>query len=306
MANYNPNTYFDRFISGNQKPKLGIAISTYSEVNTDSKRYEIIQKSFDSLISAILKYSDELYVFIVVDGSVPEIHNKLIEDFVKKCEYEYSRNQEQNQERNQEQEQKTNFHINVVKRVENGGVAKTKNTCIKLLLENKIDIGFLADDDLLYGEDCFSKYLEFIIKSRCHHLIACYPHPQVHPNWEQMGYVLTMNNGQIVRKHSGGVGYFLSITPQLIEKVGYFRILPGKFGFEHFNFTKRAIYHKMIPFPFDIDESVKYVEHIGFWPIAENLYGKCHSITNQTKVREVGKNKQVWKNNLWYRDPLIE
>ena len=298
MANYNPNTYFDRFISGNQKPKLGIAISTYSEINTDSKRYEIIQKSFDSLISAILKYSDQLYVFIVVDGPVPEIHDKLIEDFVKKCEYEYSRNQEQNQ--------KTNFHINVVKRVENGGVAKTKNTCIKLLLENKIDIGFLADDDLLYGGDCFSKYLEFIIKSRCHHLIACYPHPKVHPNWEQMGYILTMNNGQVVRKHSGGVGYFLSITPELIEKVGYFRILPGKFGFEHFNFTKRAIYHKMIPFPFDIDESVKYVEHIGFWPIAENLYGKCHSITNQTKDREVGKNKQIWKNNLWYRDPLIE
>ena len=62
----------------------------------------------------------------------------------------------------------------------------------------------------------------------------------------------------------------------------------------------------MIPFPFDIDESVKYVEHIGFWPIAENLYGKCHSITNQTKDREVGKNKRVWKNNLWYCDPLIE
>ena len=27
----------------------------------------------------------------------------------------------------------------------------------------------------------------------------------------------------------------------------------------------------MANFHFDIDESVNYVEHIGFWPIAENL-----------------------------------
>ena len=66
MTNYNPNTYFDKFITGNQKPKLGIAISTYSEANTDSKRYEIIQRSFDSLLNAISHYYEELYIFIVV------------------------------------------------------------------------------------------------------------------------------------------------------------------------------------------------------------------------------------------------
>ena len=75
MANYNPNTYFDRFISGNQKPKLGIAISTYSEVNTDSKRYEIIQKVIE-----IKKYKSYLEIGCFKNETFDKINNSIFDD----------------------------------------------------------------------------------------------------------------------------------------------------------------------------------------------------------------------------------
>ena len=240
--------------------KVGLAISTYSEEHTEKKRYEIIKKSLDSLEQILKTNKINIYVVIVVDGNIPDIHNKLLH----------------------------NYNFNIYRREENGGVAKTKNTCIRLLKEQYVDIGYLADDDILYKENCFDVYTDFICKTKCHHLIACYPDPIVHPKhtWNKLNYILDTYQGEKIRKHTGNVGYFLSFTPELIEKIGYFRVLPNKFGSEHINFSKRALQMKMIPFHYDINDSVKYVEHIGFWPIAENLYGKCHSISksNQKKM----------------------
>ena len=240
--------------------KIGLAISTYSERNTEKKRYEIIERSLNSLRD-ILK-NKEIYVVIVVDGEIPEVHNELLKKY--------------------------NFEI--YRREKNGGVAKTKNTCIRLLMEKKIDIGFLADDDVLFKNNCFEIYKKFIYNTNCHHLISCYPHPEVHPveTWDKLNYKLEKYKGELIRKHNGGVGYFLSFTRELINKIGYFTVLPQKFGSEHVNFSKRVISMNMAKFHFDIDKSVNYVEHIGFWPLAENLYGKCHSIskTNQKKCSE--------------------
>ena len=184
------------------------------------------------------------------------------------------------------------YDFNIYYRPENGGVAKAKNTSIRLLLEQNIDIGFLADDDVLYKNNCFDVYSKFICNTECHHLIACYPHPQVHPDWNKMNYILDNYKGEKIRKHGGGVGYFLSFTPELINKVGYFKVLPGKFGLEHINFSKRVISMKMSEFHFDMDNSVEYIEHIGFWPISENLYGKCHSISKTNQVKYTQQNKQ--------------
>ena len=104
--------------------KIGIAISTYTEENTDKDRYVIIDKSLNSLQQILNKCNLNVYVIIVVDGEVPLIHNQILEK----------------------------FNFNIYRRKENGGVARTKNTSIRLLLEQKIDIGYLADDDLLYRE----------------------------------------------------------------------------------------------------------------------------------------------------------
>ena len=143
----------------------------------------------------------------------------------------------------------------------------------------------------MYKLDCLDRYVDTILKGQIHHMSYCQMNPIVHPKstWENRGYIVKYINQQAVMNHKGrGVGCLLTFTPELINKIGYFRVLPQKFGSEHVNFSKRVISMNMAKFHFDIDKSVNYVEHIGFWPLAENLYGKCHSIskTNQKKCSE--------------------
>jgi len=258
--------------------KIGIAISTFTEEDTEELRYEIIERSLKSLKEVEKETKINTYIVIVIDGKVPKKHYDLL----------------------------NKYDFNIYKRKENGGVAKTKNTCIKLLLEQNVDIGFLADDDLLYKNNCLEKYTNFIYKTQCHHLIASYPHPKVHPDWNKMNYILDNYKGEKIRRHGGGVGYFLSFTPKLIEKIGYFKILPGKFGSEHINFSKRVIKMGIADFHFDIDNSVDYVEHIGFWPLAENLYGKCHSISKKNQKKSSQLNKKYVNLDLDKKIELVE
>ena len=156
------NTYFDKFNNSSHRPKVGVAISTYTEEQTESKRLNIIKKSLDSLKTVVSKYCLPIYVVIVVDGPIPNKHNDIL----------------------------SKYNFNIYRRSNNGGVSRTKNTCIRLLLEQNVDIGFLADDDLLYKNNCFDVYTNFICKTECHHLIACYPHKIVHPDWDKMNYIL--------------------------------------------------------------------------------------------------------------------
>ena len=261
--------------------KIGIAISTFSNLKTDEKRYEIIEKSLTSLYEIVKNTKLDVYVVVVVDGKVPEIHEKILKKF--------------------------NFDIFI--RPENGGVAKTKNSSIRLLLDKNIDIGFLADDDVLYKESCLEKYCEVILKGKIHHIGFCQMHPLVHPEneWKKMGYIKVNFNGQNIMKHSGGgVGCWLSFTPELIKKIGYFKVMEGKYGYEHINFTYRCIHHKMIPHGCDIIEPLKYMDHIGFEPVGYNKFNKSHSIDEKTRKEENFKNKKNWKNNLDRFVELIE
>jgi len=258
--------------------KIGIAISTYTDEGTEPKRYEIIERSLNSLRDTLKDTIVNTYVVIVVDGPIPEKHNILLK----------------------------NYDFPIYYRPKNGGVARTKNTCIRLLLEKDIDIGFLADDDLLYKSNGIDIYTRFICKTQCPHLIACYPHKIVHPDWNAMNYIADTYKGEKIRRHGGGVGYFLSFTPELIKQIGYFRILPGKFGSEHINFSKRVKHMGIMDFYFDIDESVNYVEHIGFWPVAYNNYGKCHSISNNNVKLSSKKNKAYVNLDLDKYIPCIE
>ena len=267
------NTYFDKFNNSSHQPKVGVAISTYTEEKTESKRLTIIKKSLDSLKTVVSKSNLPVYVILVVDGPVPQRHLDLLKQY--------------------------NFNIHI--KTENKGVACAKNTSIRLLLEQNIDIGFLMDDDVLYQESCFKKYCDYIIRGKIHHMGFCYPDPIVHPKseWNKMGYIKDKINGVSVMRHGGGgVGCLLTFTPELIKKIGYFKVLPGKYGYEHINFTHRCVHHKVIPFPNDFEDSYKYIKHLGFEPEGYNKYNKCHSISEKTRLKENNKNKYLWKNNF--------
>ena len=253
--------------------KIGIAISTYSEEKTDQSRYAIIEKSLHSLQNILKTCPLNVYVVLVVDGPIPQKHTQILNKF--------------------------DFPIHQKK--VNGGVARAKNTSIRLLLEQNIDLGFLADDDVLYKPNCIEKYVNVIQKGNIHHIGFCQMHPLVHPKneWKKFGYIKTLVNDVEVMKHGGGgVGCWLSFTPELIKKIGYFKVMEGKYGYEHINFTHRCIHHKMIPHAIDIVDPFSYMDHIGFEPIGYNTFKKSHSISEETRICENQKNKNVWNKNL--------
>lgn len=266
--------------------KVGIAISTYTEKGTNPSRYDIIDRSFKSLVY----YLDhtlmiDCFAIIVVDGPIPEKHQAIIDKY------------------------STNQFINVHYRKENGGVARTKNTSIRLLMEQKVDYGFLMDDDVLYKDSCFDMYVDAMIHTGFQHMSYCQMPELVHPKeeWKQMGYYEVKKNNYPIMKHGGhGVGCLLSFTPQLINKIGYFKVMKGKYGYEHINFTYRAIHQGVIPFVSDILESNRYIEHIGFEPIGYNKFNKSHSISDKYRKSENAKNKNEWRQGLDNKEPCIE
>lgn len=253
--------------------KIGIAISTFTEEKTNIKRYDIIDRSLVSLTKIINETKLNVYIVIVVDGYIPKKHNDIL----------------------------SKYNFNIYRRQCNGGVARTKNTSIRLLLEQNIDIGFLADDDVLYKTRCLEKYCSTILKGSIHHIGYCQIHPIVHPKneWKKMGYIqTTYNNEPIMRHGGGGVGCWLSFTPKLIEKIGYFKVMKGKYGYEHINFTHRCISQNIIPFAMDIIDPIRFIDHIGFEPVGYNKFNKSHSISEQYRINENKKNKNDWKKDL--------
>ena len=261
--------------------KVGLAISTYTEDNTDDLRYSIIDKSLKSLQEQIKKTKVNIYVVIVIDGKIPQRHIDIL----------------------------NKYDFNTYRRPENGGVAKTKNTSIRLLLEQNVDIGYLADDDLLYKDNCFEKYSECILKGQIHHMSFTQMNPIVHPKneWTKFGYIECYLNEQKVMKHSGhGVGCFMSFTPELINTIGYFKVMPGKYGYEHINFTERAKYSQLIPYVSDLINSLDYLDHIGFEAVGYNKFKKNHSISEEYRKSENNKNKGLFMKELNKYTIIIE
>lgn len=253
--------------------KIGIAISTFSNEKTNNNRFKIIEQSLNSLDTYLIHYEYETYVIIIVDGSISEKHLNILKK----------------------------YNFNIHHKETNGGVARVKNTSIRLLLEQNIDIGFLADDDVLYKKDFLKPYVNSIIKGNILHMGYCQVPEKVHPRkeWESLGYIKTEYNGVEVMKHGGkSVGCWLSFTPELIKKIGYFKVMEGKYGYEHINFTLRCIKQNIIPYAMDILEPENYLSHIGFLPFSHNKFLKSHSLEEKVRIEENNKNKIEYLKDL--------
>ena len=201
----------------------GVAISTYFCDVTPEIRLNVFKKSINSLI--VSEYKGP--IFLVDDGSTKKDHLNFVREVY-------------------------GDRIFIQERSENGGLSKVKNTGIRLLMENKCDIGFLVDDDMEYLPNWFTAYEEAISKTGI-------PHFSFYWNKGEYLYENTTYNDYGIIKTALLSGCFLTITGQLINDIGYFRILPTKVGHEHTNFTLRAIHHKKIPYFCDIADSEKYL-----------------------------------------------
>jgi len=213
----------------------GIAISTYFPANYNSERLGIFSRSIESLLHSEFPGK----IFVIDDGSdvVDHIDVLKTEDFEKR--------------------------VKIIMKSQNTGVAKTKNTCIKTLIDYGCSIGFLADDDIEYKNGWAEAYIDSMEK-------ASIPHFSL---FIDKGAEEVECNGHKVNKTPHVNGCFLTFTKNLIESVGYFKSLPYKYGHEHSNFTIRNVVMGKIPFYADIVESNKYLglipESVGVKSILE-------------------------------------
>lgn len=201
--------------------KIGISLSTHSNKFISKVRYEIIE---ECLVSLEDNLPNDIYVSIICDD-ITDVHKKLLEK----------------------------FNFNLIFKNEHGGVSKTKNTGINSILSNNCDIGFLCDDDLIFKDkNIFEYYVDSMVKSKI-------PHFSYFVDSNSDKCKIVKHNGIEIIKTPMVNGCFLSFDKELIQDVGYFKIMTHKFGHEHSNFTRRCISQGKIPFFCDIENSKSYL-----------------------------------------------
>lgn len=146
-------------------------------------------------------------------------------------------------------------HIKLVKHKIRGGISKAKNTCINLFTENKYDFGFLSDDDNKFGFGWWEVYLSEYEKTGFPHYCWTFEN-ELRTPLSHLGYSEIFSN---TCKTKALAGILLTITPEVVEKVGGFKVLPSPWGFEHIDYSRRIIKAGLIPYPLDVVNSSRYL-----------------------------------------------
>lgn len=119
------------------------------------------------------------------------------------------------------------------------GVHQQTNTIIKKLSELNFDICFKVDDDIEFLKSGWDElYYNTVIQTGYEHLVFC------DDNWENNQFLeIPVIKDNLIGKTSllNSHGFLYTITPAIIEKVGYFN--SEEFGFRgmgHVDFTARC------------------------------------------------------------------
>lgn len=133
----------------------------------------------------------------------------------------------------------------IVKKPENVGVARGKNTSIRLLMDYGVDIGFLSDDDVNYGEAWWQDYAYVHEHSDIQHLSWCRRDGKRQPH-EKTYYGVRLCQSNYLN------GLMITFTPKAIEIVGGMWATPLMWGWDHVNWTNRMVASKMCPYYCDV------------------------------------------------------
>lgn len=208
----------------------GIAVTTYSSQTTSDERYQVIEDCFKHLNSQIPK---EIPIFVINDGSNESRLLLLLKKF------------------------KSRFHI--INRSQNGGISRAKNTAIKAMYDFGCDLMFLMDDDLNVKRDFINFYQKAIEVTKIQHFN--YMVRKLHTeSWKDIHI-----NSISLHKSPQLNGCFMTLTREMVEVIGYFKILPHRYGHEHTEFTLRAIEAGFSRRFVDVKGSDEYLE---FHPLA--------------------------------------
>jgi uncharacterized protein (DUF3820 family) len=221
----------------------GFAISTYHRNND---RLE----SFKTCISSIMKYKKaDTVVILVDDGSSVKEHVRWV---------------------------KTTFPtIIVIEKETNSGIAKCKNTCLRMLYNSPCAYFFLLDDDIEILQPIEDKYILSLSDENVHILSGASG-----VNHIISSYSTNTNITQLLQ------GYLLCFTKQTFIKSGYFKVFPSKYGHEHTWYTYRVMKHNEQTYFLDIKNSVLYTNII---PALSSICDeqKTHDCNENTKFMQI-------------------
>jgi len=181
----------------------------------DRGRLDLFKRSIDSLVRSNFSGT----IFVVDDGSEVDDHIKYIETV-------------------------NDPRVVLHRKRENGGLSKAFNTGTRLVLESGCEYGFLCNDDIVYSEDWHLPYLEVMENTDVKHL--CFFSKNVigsdgiPRSVESKDHLI---NGLMLTEYSWVQGGVITFSKDQINKIGYFKVMPGKLGHEHSNFTIRSIAH---------------------------------------------------------------
>ncbi len=203
------------------KPRTALAILTY----VDAARPAAVGQRLPDAIASLEHTSYRDPVFVVDDGSTGSDHLKYLASL-------------------------DSARFTVVRRPANGGISRAKNTCLRILAQTGAEILFLAEDDILFREGWEDAYGEAMRRSAIQHF-----------SWYESapGNVVMACNGTLVTMTAGLLGLLMTFTQEAVRRVGGFKVLPHRYGFEHINWTYRAIQAGLAPFGADIVESFRYI-----------------------------------------------
>jgi len=184
-----------------------ISISTFMRNAVYEKRFVVFKECVESL----LRTNFEGQIFVVDDGSEIKEHLAWVRTLGDK-------------------------RLVVVEKQTNGGISRVKNTGLRCIFENgDVNYGFLSDDDMVFKDkDWHMHYMNAIKRTRFEHFIFA-SHISARPT----GHILTVD-GQRVLKTILINGCLLTVNRNLINKIGYFRVGPHRYGHEHTQYSMRA------------------------------------------------------------------
>jgi hypothetical protein len=184
----------------------GIAISTFFRKNNKERIHKVFKRSIETLLRT------PFYGPIVLVDDCSEINDHL--DWLK--EYDVAN------------------RIHIHKRSVNGGISRCKNTCIRLLLEKGCKYLFLNDDDIEYlSTNWHTEYISATNETGIDHF--CF---NVYGSRSDK----IINNFKVHQTNNLN-GCLITVTKEMIDKIGYFQVLPNKYGHEHTSYTLRAIHN---------------------------------------------------------------
>ena len=179
-------------------------------------------------------------------------------------------------------------NIKVVRHLKRGGISRAKNTSINLFRENNYDFGFLSDDDNHFSFGWWEAYINAYEQTGIQHM--CWTFPQfAKERLNTLGYPETH---KMLCKTTDLAGILLTITPEIIEKVGGFKVLPSPWGYEHIDYTQRIVKAGIIPFTTDLFESSRYVKpnifaNYSTSPVEEHILGFHQNTLAASRVDKI-------------------